>query len=1126
MGGGGGGTIGAILGAAAAAALLVVTGGAALALMPLGLYGTVAAGLMVGAIGGYAAGSVFDVLTMDFDIEYPSVGYDSSTYGKELPLLTSKEGIIISKCVGRCRTAGNIIRINDKDEADWIKMIVAHCEGTVDAFLIHYINDVEWSNLKNTDHAKWSHSGTTIQSGVTNLFTDNKTCPYRETAVTELKLRKGDEIRGTPNFNTVLRTKQLDIGQAVGGTESFTRSPGQVMWDWYVNVEGRPTSELNQNAFTALDTYCTTVPTTADSVPIRPPGPGDSTVKATSQYNNTGYKAQNALNKRLSLTGSHAKRQWLSANGTNTNQRVNIDMGVSYVVDKLVLENGHHNGGTLIQGIKNFTLQGSNSSSAFNDTSWTASGWTNIGVSQTAAKHTANDQSDPQTFTFTNSTAYRYYSLKVSDNYGGAYMGIRDVKLFGRSQRYTFDYNFDTKTTINDAKKLIWKSFNGMCIMDQGQIKPVWDAAEEHDGAGALQTKTSKHSFTQDNIVKDSITWGKVKRPNIVRVHYIDSSDEFKKSVVEIKDERDITNRGEVLYEENCWYITETDVAKRRARYKFDKAKYTDYVCRLTGFPDSSDLEVYDRVQITHTLPSWSQKNFLVRRKDEDEWGRPRFELEAYYSGIYHDDGFIEQENYSPKFSNPFEINSVENVRLSEGGFVAGDGTYVPYVLVYFDKPSDSTFWNRGQIWTSTSGTTYDHYGNAASGTTPGFRIESGGADFEEGDTLYVKVRSEYDQGVLQPIDDVSAVTATILGKTALPSDPENFNVVQSGDAVIFTIDRPSGLTDADFSHFEIREGSSWNSSTLVVQLTHTKYILMSYSEGAKLYFVKTVDTSGNKSDNYASKAITLQASTQRNVIETSNQHRRYAYADYFGPGINALTTEAGDYLTTEAGDYLVPERSDIFVDYDILKCHVATKRTGTDIFNTYTTGQAWYDTETKAWKPPTEITAGTFVTEVLDISSILSCSVHVSTEVTSEDGTSLTTEINISDDNITWNGWSAFQEGEYTFRYLKFRLTLGVTPSSFPYNGIELGDFIVTIDVPDRSESGQNVDIAIGGTTITFARAFNSASSLSIRLTLVEDAAKLPIVVRKITTGFFSKVYDTVPAGVTGIIDWMAVGY
>ncbi len=429
--------------------------------------------------------------------------------------------------------------------------------------------------------------------------------------------------------------------------------------------------------------------------------------------------------------------------------------------------------------------------------------------------------------------------------------------------RYRFDFNIDVNMTINDAKKLIWQSFNGRVIMSQGKLKPVWDSAQIADGAGGLTAKTISHAFTEDNIVKGLLTWSQPDRPNLVRIFFKDSDKNYKNSSIPKADDNDISINGEILHEEKAWYITDAEIANRRCKFKFNKFKYTDYETKLAGFSDAGDLELYDLVTVTHTLPGFSTKQFIVTLKGEDQYGRPTFTLKAYYAGVYDDSQVGVQVSYESDLPNPYIPAAVISAALAEGGFIAGDGSYVPYITLTFTKPN-SPFWVRGQIWTSIDDSTYEYYGSSAGDD---FRIEAAQAKFEEGNTLYVKVLSENNNGAVQQIADVSAISEFIDGKTALPSNVTGFSVSQIGDIVVFAANRPSQGTDADFSHFELRQGSTWSASQLIAEYVVTRYLLSDFTAGAKTYMIKAVDTSGNKSLTETSINITLIVSSIQNIF-------------------------------------------------------------------------------------------------------------------------------------------------------------------------------------------------------------------------------------------------------------------
>jgi len=128
--------------------------------------------------------------------------------------------------------------------------------------------------------------------------------------------------------------------------------------------------------------------------------------------------------------GAEAGNTWLSASVTN--QRFHIDLGSAKVIKRIYLENSHNNGTNSTQGVKNFTVQGSNNGTAFTTLTYvTDTNWTNITASSGQwTQHPATDTYDPQYVTLTNSTAYQYYAIKFADNWGSATnLGLRRIEF-------------------------------------------------------------------------------------------------------------------------------------------------------------------------------------------------------------------------------------------------------------------------------------------------------------------------------------------------------------------------------------------------------------------------------------------------------------------------------------------------------------------------------------------------------------------------------------------------------------------------------------------------------------------------------------------------------------------------
>ena len=164
-----------------------------------------------------------------------------------------------------------------------------------------------------------------------------------------------------------------------------------------------------------------------------PPAQSDTYVKATTKYS-TSYWPYFATDPAKPLTGADTNNQWYAASGSITNQRFHIDLGSAKIIRRIYYENAHNNGSSTSTpaGIQNITFQGSNSAGAFAELIYaTDTNWTNLGLDVGAfTKHVNLNQADPYYALVTNTIAYRYYALKIANNWGQAtLLGVRRIEL-------------------------------------------------------------------------------------------------------------------------------------------------------------------------------------------------------------------------------------------------------------------------------------------------------------------------------------------------------------------------------------------------------------------------------------------------------------------------------------------------------------------------------------------------------------------------------------------------------------------------------------------------------------------------------------------------------------------------
>jgi len=164
-----------------------------------------------------------------------------------------------------------------------------------------------------------------------------------------------------------------------------------------------------------------------DYEPLYPPVIDASSVIAASTY--SAYYPYTAVDPATSLIGGWAG--WISDLATNTNQRFHIDLGSAQIAKRIYYENAHQYAIDSNVGVKNFTVWGSNNAGAFAELTYGIdTNWTQIPTDVSEfAEHVAADVPDPHYVLLTNAVAYRYYAIKIADNWGAAYMGIRHIEI-------------------------------------------------------------------------------------------------------------------------------------------------------------------------------------------------------------------------------------------------------------------------------------------------------------------------------------------------------------------------------------------------------------------------------------------------------------------------------------------------------------------------------------------------------------------------------------------------------------------------------------------------------------------------------------------------------------------------
>ena len=150
-----------------------------------------------------------------------------------------------------------------------------------------------------------------------------------------------------------------------------------------------------------------------------------------------GYNPWFACDPSKSLVGNDFEQSWLSGNPANAQPyqpvRFHIDLTDPKVIRRIYFENNHTVGADWVQNrcCRYFTFWGSNNAAAFADLVYSHdTNWTQLPCDITAwARHTDTDQSEKQYALVTNTTAYRYYAMKIENVWTDFNAAIRRIEL-------------------------------------------------------------------------------------------------------------------------------------------------------------------------------------------------------------------------------------------------------------------------------------------------------------------------------------------------------------------------------------------------------------------------------------------------------------------------------------------------------------------------------------------------------------------------------------------------------------------------------------------------------------------------------------------------------------------------
>ena len=486
---------------------------------------------------------------------------------------------------------------------------------------------------------------------------------------------------------------------------------------------------------------------------------------------------------------------------------------------------------------------------------------------------------------------------------------------------------------------------------------------------------------------------------------------------------------------------------------------------------DAYDLAIGDIVAITHSSLGFSAKDFRVISITFNE---------DYTIGL----SLIEHQNShytwatktqvsstpSTNLPNPFTIQPPASVTLSDTLVEYNDGTVIVALDVAIGASPDS-FIDYYQVeYKLSSDSNFIIY---AQGSGLNHRV----LNVIDQQTYDVRVKAVNSLGVSSSY--VSA-QRKIVGAIDPPSDVEDFSCNITGQDAHLSW---TAISDLDLAYYQIRfsdktDGTGeWLNSVNLVTKVSRPATSVTVPARAGTYLIKAVDKLGNFSSNATAIVSNVVSAENFNTITTVNEHPTFSgtktnvslsddsiilnSSELFDSAsglFDANTTRFFDSGVANAdflasGNYAFANVIDIGAKHTVRVTASLTQsaRNPDDLFDSrsgnFDDAKSNFDGDTPA-----------------------NCDAHL--------------EIATSDDNSTYTSFQNFVIGNYTARYLKFRIVL--TSSDLASTPV-ISAVTVTVDMPDRIFSGNDISSGVGTKSVAFTTPFKT-TSFAVGITM-EDA-------------------------------------
>ena len=525
---------------------------------------------------------------------------------------------------------------------------------------------------------------------------------------------------------------------------------------------------------------------------------------------------------------------------------------------------------------------------------------------------------------------------------------------------------------------------------------------------------------------------------------------------------------------------------------------------------DAYDLAIGDIVNITHSSLGFSAKGFRVVGITFNEDFTIGLALVEYQASHYTWATKSQVASTpSTNLPNPFAIQPPASVTLTDTLIEYNDGTVIVALDVSIGASPDS-FIDFYQVEYKLS--TDSNFIIYAQGSGLNHRV----LNVIDQQTYDVRVKAVNTLGVSSTY--VSA-QRTIVGAIEPPSDVTDFSCNITGQDAHLSWQQ---ISDLDLAFYQIRFSSltdgtaDWlNSVNLVTKVSRpATSIVVPARVGT--YLIKAVDKLGNFSSNATAIISNVTSTTNFNAVTSQSEHPTFAGTLSNVVVVDdALELDSSELFDSASGNF--DDETTRFFDSGVANADF--NASGNYEFANVIDIGAKHTARitaslTQSANNPDDLfdnRSGNFDSgkSNFDGDAPANCDAHI--------------EIATSDDNSTYTSFSNFVIGNYTARFFKFRVVLSSSDlASTPV----VSAVTVTIDMPDRIFSENDVVSGAGTKTVTFTNPFKTVN-YAVGITGENMATgDFFVVENKTINGFDVTFKNSSNSAVSRTFDFIAKGF